>query len=518
MAGLFAQSCLVLMVLMLSTVLVVPAGPSFAATSGACAEDLAQGSWSSVPGGPLEARQGQATVWTGEELLVWGGQSAAEPARGLPAMFADGASYQPATRRWRPMAPSPLSPREGVAAAWAGKEAFIWGGYRPAMSGYHDYANGATYDTATGKWHLLPRAPLSARRGAEAFWTGPEVIVFGGEEASPFVAPVSGASYDMATGTWAKLPVFPRTGTGMPVSTAAAWTGRELLAVVTYEHIVRIPCRKPCAYADSITSRAAVAEWAPGWRSWRALQVAMPKGQPYAPTYGAEAAWAGKELVLLGGSACLPGMDCPAPLGPGGWAEAFDPAARSWSPLGPSVGAAGTWPVVWTGQALVLVDTGRYPGKNPPFTTAGSGAAFEPLAATWAPLPRAPIGVMISASAAWTRHQLLVWGSNAAGHDIAAVLTPSTVTGSGASSGYVEGTAHPCAGPVGARPAPGYVMWVAATQDGRTVALQFVETPFRFRVALPPGRYSFLATDDMARAVIVRPGAVAQLDLYSACG
>ena len=80
------------------------------------------------------------------------------------------------------------------------------------------------------------------------------------------------------------------------MSTTAAWMGSELLAVVTYEHILQIPCAKPCTYADTISSPCVLASWAPGQTSWHVLQAAMPKAQAYMPTYMAHAIWAGREL------------------------------------------------------------------------------------------------------------------------------------------------------------------------------------------------------------------------------
>ena len=104
---------------------------SACAQAAASAGDFAQGSWSALPGGPLQARSGQAAVWTGRQLLVWGGGSATRRSDGLPeTVFANGASYDAATRQWQMMPGSPLSPRQGMAGVWAGDEAVFWGGLR----------------------------------------------------------------------------------------------------------------------------------------------------------------------------------------------------------------------------------------------------------------------------------------------------------------------------------------------------------------------------------------------------
>ena len=52
---------------------------------------------------PLPARDRVDMAWTGKEVVVWGGGTSNEA-------FGDGAAYDPAADRWRPMAKSPLAP------------------------------------------------------------------------------------------------------------------------------------------------------------------------------------------------------------------------------------------------------------------------------------------------------------------------------------------------------------------------------------------------------------------------
>lgn len=60
--------------------------------------------------GPLAAREQHVAVWTGEEMVVWGGALTGEPST-LPPLADDGAAYDPAAGAWRALAPSPLAPR-----------------------------------------------------------------------------------------------------------------------------------------------------------------------------------------------------------------------------------------------------------------------------------------------------------------------------------------------------------------------------------------------------------------------
>jgi hypothetical protein len=127
----------------------------------------------STVGAPI-ARIGQA-VWTGERMLVWDGQAPRLPQQ-------DGGSYDPVTDRWEvlPAVGAPANRAEGV-VIWTGRELLWWSGWRPLPgSDFEQLADGGAYDPQRGTWRALPPAPLEARRGHRAVWTGSEMIVWGG--------------------------------------------------------------------------------------------------------------------------------------------------------------------------------------------------------------------------------------------------------------------------------------------------------------------------------------------------
>ena len=70
-------------------------------------------------------------VWTGREVLVWGGSvpnPTTDPYAGYPR---DGAAYDPATRTWRRMPAAPPSPPSlltAYSAVWTGDLALFVGG------------------------------------------------------------------------------------------------------------------------------------------------------------------------------------------------------------------------------------------------------------------------------------------------------------------------------------------------------------------------------------------------------
>src|SRR5205823_10271883 len=68
------------------------------------------------------ARVGQAIVWTGKRVLVWGGWSGAD--------LADGFLFDPASGDWTRMDAAGAPPaRHAISAlAWTGTQMIVWGG------------------------------------------------------------------------------------------------------------------------------------------------------------------------------------------------------------------------------------------------------------------------------------------------------------------------------------------------------------------------------------------------------
>src|SRR5262245_711997 len=70
-------------------------------------------------------RWGHAAVWTGTEMIVWGGRSSFAAADHKN----DGGLYNPETDTWRPMSQvNAPTPRSQMAAVWTGQELIVWGG------------------------------------------------------------------------------------------------------------------------------------------------------------------------------------------------------------------------------------------------------------------------------------------------------------------------------------------------------------------------------------------------------
>jgi hypothetical protein len=90
--------------------------------------------------GPIAGRDGAAAVWTGRQLLVWGGHGRI-PGVGLRPLR-DGATDDPAGDRWQPI-PTPPGGVQGTSAtaAWPGTRILVWDA--PSAGGR---TSGALYD------------------------------------------------------------------------------------------------------------------------------------------------------------------------------------------------------------------------------------------------------------------------------------------------------------------------------------------------------------------------------------
>ena len=81
--------------------------------------------------GAPQARVWSAAVWTGSEMIIWGGsyETNLSSLCNNP-IFNNGACYNPITDQWRPLSTNGAPPpsRQAV-AVWTGTEMIVWGGY-----------------------------------------------------------------------------------------------------------------------------------------------------------------------------------------------------------------------------------------------------------------------------------------------------------------------------------------------------------------------------------------------------
>ncbi len=181
--------------------------------------------WSGVSIGANcpEPRGFHSAVWTGSEMIVWGGVDS--------TTLSSGARYRPADDTWQPINASfPYPGREQHLALWTGKEMIIWGG----QDGTNDVITGARYDPASDAWKMMNSGLgcPSPRFNMGYTWTGTQMIVWGGSwvYGAPSTFLGDGARYFPDTDTWVPMG----TSGGAPSArqlAATVWTGSSLAVV-----------------------------------------------------------------------------------------------------------------------------------------------------------------------------------------------------------------------------------------------------------------------------------------------
>ena len=306
------------------------------------AYDPAADTWRELPSAPLPDEEGSDLaykgVWTGRELVVWGG------------VEGNGAAYDPERDRWRPISSAGLEPRTDFSMTWTGTEIIVHGGGNPNRGEFEPPApfdDGAAYDPATDQWRSIsgsgtPRAQQSA------LWFNGRLLVVGGVHYETGSVTVS-QSYDPNKDAWTTLADSP-----LDDITGVVWTGSAVLAFGSVVPGEDAP-RGPAAAAYDLVRD-----------TWTMLPT-PPMENPVIPSL----AWSGRELLVLGSpfvgesqSVSTPGL-------------AFDPVAGSWRSL-PASGLAprGGITIVWAGDQLLAWGGAGYTGyTSEPF---GDGARYRP--------------------------------------------------------------------------------------------------------------------------------------------
>ncbi|HZD09583.1 MAG TPA: hypothetical protein VE176_15105, partial [Candidatus Limnocylindrales bacterium] len=164
--------------------------PVIAGPSGGCTDDT----WTptSVTNAP-DARANHTAVWTGNEMIVWGGVTSG------PIYFNTGGRYNPSTDSWTAtsLTNAPAA-RASHTAVWTGSEMIIWGG---GTGGSTFFNTGGRYNPGTDSWTAtsLTNAP-SARTQHTAVWTGSQMIVWGGYDFVHYLN--TGGRYNPCTDSW----------------------------------------------------------------------------------------------------------------------------------------------------------------------------------------------------------------------------------------------------------------------------------------------------------------------------
>ncbi len=358
----------------------------FAGTNTGARYDPATDTWTEIrfPTFPMEGRLGATTIWTGTEMIVWGGEPVAAPLQ-------TGGRYNPTTRTWTATSTAPGVPagRYAHTAIWSGTEMIVWGGDDGSVAP-SELNNGARYNPVTDTWQptgLGPGVP-SARREHTAVWTGGRMIVWGGMAlvSGQYTPTNTGAAYNPANDTWTTLPT-----TGAPAARwahVAVWTGTEMIVWA--------------GTANGTSGFNTGGRFKPSTMTWTATATA---GAPSARLY-TSVVWTGTRMIIWGGGF----------FGLTNTGGRYDPVGNSWLPT--SIGPGVPTPrlhvrAVWTGTEMMVWGGSESSG----FVTA-TGGRYNPTSDTWVPTST---GASVPAArqghtAVWTGAEMIVWGGVGIGY------------------------------------------------------------------------------------------------------
>jgi N-acetylneuraminic acid mutarotase len=319
---------------------------------------------SSTAGAP-SARKYHTAVWTGSEMVVWGG--------GLgwgETCFYTGGRYDPMTDSWTPLFTG-QAPEARIwhTAVWTGKEMIVWGGYN--YDGAHHYLNsGGRYNPSIDSWYTtsVANAP-GGRYGHTAIWTGSEMIIWGGGQDN------TGGRYNPSSDTWIGMAAgnAPSARKGH----TSVWTGTEMIVWG--------------GQGAAIFNNGAA--FSPATGTWQAISASEA---PAART-GHTAVWTGSQMIVWGG------WDGNYYMNDGG---RYEPAADSWLTMYPSsLSPRASATALWTGSVMIVW------GGSDSSLAFNSGARYNPVSNYWAETAaiNAP-AARADHTAVWTGTEMIIWG------------------------------------------------------------------------------------------------------------
>jgi N-acetylneuraminic acid mutarotase len=286
--------------------------------------DPATDSWTptSTTNAPI-ARWLHTAVWTGSEIIVWGGGDGTD-------FLNTGGRYNPTIDTWTPInTTNAPEARVHHTAVWTGSQMIVWGGY--------NYTNlrmnsGGRYDPATDSWIAtsITNAP-EARWDHNSEWTGSEMIVWGGTNTTIYLN--TGGRYNPETDSW--------TATGVPndvlgrVGHSTVWTGGEMIVWGGTDS----------TFNDCNTG----GRYNPTADSWLATNT----NNAPSPRDSLAAVWTGKEMIVWGGAFCCPVVEFDS----GG---RYNPGTDSWTPTSTANAPFARFSLqqlnfsVWTGSEMIV--------------------------------------------------------------------------------------------------------------------------------------------------------------------
>jgi hypothetical protein len=316
------------------------------------------------------ARYNHTAVWTGTEMIVWGG--------GDGSALNTGGCYNPSIDSWTATSTGSGCPSARLAhtATWTGAEMIVWGGWTGSSPYYN---TGGRYNPSTDIWVATSTGTNCPTLTAQhtAVWTGSEMIVWNCGH---------GGRYNPKSDSW--LPTS--TGTNCPpncISHIAAWTGTVMIIWGGG------PNKNGGRYNPSTDS------WLP------VTTGTYPRGR-----YGGSAVWTGSKMIIWGGEDAE-GSWPQTLLNTGG---KYTPTSNNWTDTStyancPSGRAYHT--AVWTEREMIV--WGGQISRSSPYVT-NTGGRYNPSTNTWLPTSTGTNCPSIRNyhTAVWTGEKMIIWGGS----------------------------------------------------------------------------------------------------------
>lgn len=169
-------------------------------------------------------RYGHTSEYQNNSIIYWGGiQFGSGPDDFL--YLKDGYNYNIASNLWQKIADFPLEERAGHSSIWTGSEMIIWGGVQRTQSGRVFLNNGAKYDSLNNSWQLTStlNSP-SHRANHSSIWTGEEMIIWGGNNDDTLD---TGSIYNPLQNSW--RPIQSVNAPTNRYLHSSIWTGKEMI-------------------------------------------------------------------------------------------------------------------------------------------------------------------------------------------------------------------------------------------------------------------------------------------------
>ena len=321
-----------------------------------------------------DRRAGHSAVWTGSEMIVWGGADV----NSLP--LNTGGRYNSATDSWAAASTANApSARWSHTAVWTGTEMIVWGGLFFDGSSYHYLNTGGRYNPTTDSWTATSTTNgPSGRLLHTAAWTGSEMIVWGGYDGSNSLN--TGGRYNPTTDSWTAT-----TTTGVPDPRdghTVVWTGSEMIVWGGED--------------ENFTRVNTGARYNPNNDSWTATSVTdAPSGRLFHTVV-----WTGSEMIVWGGA--------PSIVFDTNTGGRYNPSTDSWTATSNALEPRQSHTAIWTGSEMIV-----WGGENTSGEIFFDGGKYNPGTDSWAgtSITNAP-EARYGHTAVWTGSEMIIWGGS----------------------------------------------------------------------------------------------------------